>query len=55
LAQVTLGNYPDDDDDDENSDDVTEILQIIDDHFVDLDMLYQAFSIVKDKWAASDD
>jgi len=30
-------------------------LQIIDDHFVDLDMLYQAFSIVKGKWAVSDD
>src|SRR5438046_9549879 len=50
LTQVTLGDYSDDDDDDENSDDVTEIFQTIDDHFVDLDMLYQAFSIVKDKW-----
>ena len=52
---MILGDYPDDDGDDEDSDDVTEILQIIDDYFVDLDMLYQAFSIVKDKWAVSDD
>ncbi len=54
LSQVTHRDYFDDDDDDENSDDMIQISETVNDDFVNLNTLYQAFSIVKNKWANSD-
>ncbi len=51
---MTHRDYSDNDDNDKNSDDMIQISKIANDDFVNLDTLYQAFLIVKNKWINSD-